>query len=95
MTENSCFEGVLPDGTAVFDFRRIGGCLCRKRSDAQTITAAGTNYECLPVPSKVISDKQEVDLTLTIDDIDKKAHLSGNNGVIITQNTKSNDTLDP
>ena len=56
----------------------------------QTITATGTNYECLLVPSKVISDKQDVNLTLTIDGEDKTATLSGDNGVIIAQNTKSN-----
>ena len=61
--------------------------------DAQTITAAGTTYECLLVPSAVDADRQTVTLTLTIDDIDKEATLSGNNGVIIAQGTKSNITI--
>lgn len=61
--------------------------------DAQTITAAGTTHECLLVPSKVISDKQEVTLTLTIDGKDKTLTLSGDNGVIIAKGTKSNITI--
>ena len=61
--------------------------------DAQAITAAGTTYECLLVPSAVISDEQTVDLTLTIDGEDKTATLSGNNGVIIAKGTKSNITI--
>lgn len=61
--------------------------------DAQTITAAGTTYECLLVPSEVETNKQTVTLTLTIDGIDKTATLSGDNGVIIAKGTKSNITI--
>ena len=61
--------------------------------DAQTITAAGTTYECLLVPSDAISTRQDLDLTLTIDGDVKTATLSGDNGVIIAQNTKSNITI--
>ena len=61
--------------------------------DAQTITAAGTTYECLLVPSKAVDGKQTVTLTLTIDGEDKTASLSDGNGVIIAQGTKSNITI--
>ena len=61
--------------------------------DAQTITAAGTTYECLLVPSAEDSDKQAVTLTLTIDGEEKTATLAGDNGVIIAQNAKSNITI--
>ena len=61
--------------------------------EAQTITAAGTTYECLLVPSGEDDNKQTITLTLTIDGIDKTATLSEDNGVIIAQNTKSNITI--
>ena len=61
--------------------------------DAQTVTTAGTIYECLLVPSKAVDGKQTVTLTLTIDGEDKTATLSGNNGVIIAKGTKSNITI--
>ena len=61
--------------------------------DAQTITAAGTTYECLLVPSGEDNNKQTVTLTLTIDGIDKEATLSGDNGVIIAKGTKSDITI--
>lgn len=61
--------------------------------DAQTITTAGTIYECLLVPSKAVESKQDVNLTLTIDGEDKTASLSDGNGVIIAQGTKSNITI--
>lgn len=59
----------------------------------QTITATGSTYECLLVPSGEDDNKQTVTLTLTIDGIAKEATLSGDNGVIIAQNTKSNITI--
>ena len=59
----------------------------------QTITATGSTYECLLVPSEKEESKQAVKLTLTIDGIDKEATLSGDNGVIIAQGTKSNITI--
>ncbi len=60
----------------------------------QTIaTGDGTTYECLLVPSVVETNMQTVNLTLTIDGIDKKATLSEANGVIIAQGTKSNITI--
>lgn len=59
----------------------------------QTITATGSTYECLLVPSGEDDNKQTVTLTLTIDSEDKTATLSGDNGVIIAQNTKSNITI--
>ena len=62
-------------------------------TEAQTITAGGTTYECLLVPSDVISSRQDLYLTLTIDGDPKVAHLSGDNGVIIAQNTKSSITI--
>lgn len=61
--------------------------------DAQTITTAGTIYECLLVPSKAVESKQDVNLTLTIDGEDKTANLSDSNGVVIAQGTKSNITI--
>ena len=60
---------------------------------SQDITAAGTTYDCLLVPSKVETGRQDVTLTLTIDGVDKTANLSSNNGVIIARNTKSNITI--
>ena len=59
----------------------------------QTITATGSTYECLLVPSGEDDNKQTVTLTLTIDGEDKTATLSGDNGVIIAQGTKSNITI--
>ena len=59
----------------------------------QTITATGSTYECLLVPSGEDDNKQTVTLTLTIDDKDMTATLSGENGVIIAQGTKSNITI--
>ena len=59
----------------------------------QTITAAGTTYECLLVPSDTDDTKQTVKLTLTMDGLDKEAEFSGDNGVIISQGTKSNITI--
>ena len=61
--------------------------------DNQTITAAGTTYECLLVPSKAVDGKQTVTLTLTIDGEDKTANLSDSNGVVFAQGTKSNITI--
>ena len=61
--------------------------------DVQTITTAGTTYECLLVPSGEDESKQAVDLTLTIDGEDKTAKLSGDNGVIIAKGIKSNITI--
>ncbi|MCQ2084253.1 MAG: fimbrillin family protein [Bacteroidaceae bacterium] len=60
----------------------------------QTITATGTTYECLLVPSGEDDNKQTVTLTLTIDGEYKTATLSGDNGVIIAKGTKSNITID-
>ena len=61
---------------------------------SQTITATGTTYECLLVPSEKDETKQEVTLTLTIDGEPKTATLSGNdNGVIIAKGIKSNITI--
>ena len=59
----------------------------------QDITATGTTYDCLLVPSKDETGRQDVNLTLTIDGQEKTASLSSNNGVIIAQNTKSNITI--
>ena len=60
---------------------------------SQDITAAGTTYDCLLVPSDKVSGRQAVSLTLTIDGEAKTANLSDDNGVIIAQNTKSNITI--
>lgn len=60
---------------------------------SQQITAEGSVYECLLVPSKAEANKQNVALTLTIDGQDKTATLSGDNGVIILQSTKSIITI--
>ena len=60
---------------------------------SQQITAEGTVYECLLVPSLIVGGKQNVDITFTIDAQDKTATLSGDNGVIISQSTKSNITI--
>ena len=59
----------------------------------QAITASGTTYECLLVPSKDVSSKQEVTFTFSIDGVDMSATLTGDNGVIIAQGTKSNITI--
>lgn len=59
----------------------------------QNITASGTIYECLLVPSKVETGRQNVSLTLTIDGEDKSLTLSGNNGVIFEQGVKSAVTI--
>ena len=88
---------IAPSGT----LNATDGSISAKKSSVtldiqtanQAITAGGTTYECLLVPSKIVSDKQEVTLTLTIDGKDKTANLSGANGVIIAQNTKSNITI--
>ena len=89
---------IAPTGT----LNALDGSITATRTDdvtlnvtgeAQTITAAGTTYECLLVPSGENGNKQTVILTLTIDGIDKEATLSGDNGVIIAQNTKSNITI--
>ena len=88
---------IAPSGT----LNATGGSISATKSSVtldvptanQAITASGTTYECLLVPSKVVSDKQEVNLTLTIDGEDKTATLSGENGVIIAQGTKSNITI--
>lgn len=88
---------IAPSGT----LNATDGSISAKKSSVtldiqtanQAITAGGTTYECLLVPSKIVSDKQEVTLTLTIDGKDKTANLSGANGVIIAQGTKSNITI--
>ena len=59
----------------------------------QTITATGSTYECLLVPSGEDDNKQTVTLTLSIDGIDKTATLSGDNGVILAQGTQSTITI--
>lgn len=62
-------------------------------SGKQAITAEGTVYECLLVPSEEESLVQTLDLTLNIDGDDKTTTLSGDTGVTIAQNTKSNVTI--
>lgn len=62
-------------------------------SGKQLITAEGTVYECLLVPSEEESLVQTLDLTLNIDGDDKTTILSGDTGVTIARNTKSNITL--
>ena len=62
-------------------------------SGKQTITAEGTVYECLLVPSKVEPLKQTLDLTMKIDGNDKSVTLSGETGMVIAQNTRSNVTI--
>lgn len=62
-------------------------------SGKQLITAEGTVYECLLVPSEEESLVQTLDLTLNIDGDDKTTILSGDTGVNIARNTKSNITL--
>ncbi len=88
---------IAPTGT----LNALDGTITAEKSDVtldvptanQTITATGTTYECLLVPSDAISTRQDLDLTLKIDDFDKEAHLTGNNGVIIAKGTKSNITI--
>ena len=88
---------IVPEGT----LNALDGSVTATKSevtldvtgDAQTITAAGTTHECLLVPSKVISDKQEVTLTLTIDGEDKTLTLSGDNGVVFKPGVKSIVTI--
>ena len=88
---------IAPEGT----LNALDGSVTATKSDvtldvtgeAQAITATGTLYECLLVPSEVETNKQTVTLTLTIDDQDKTITLDGENGVIIAQNTKSNITI--
>ena len=89
--------GIAMEGT----LNAIGGGITATKSDVtlsvpetdRTITATGTTYDCLLVPSDTDDTKQTVDLTLTIDGQDKTVTLSGDNGVIIARNTKSNITL--
>ena len=88
---------IAPEGT----LNALDGSVTATKSDVtldvptanQTITATGTTYECLLVPSGEDDNKQTVTLTLTIDGEDKTATLSGDNGVIIAQGTKSNITI--
>ena len=88
---------IAPSGT----LNAIDGSITATKSDvtldvtgdAQAITTAGTIYECLLVPSDDISLRQSVDLTLSIDGVDMSATLTGDNGVIIAQGTKSNITI--
>lgn len=53
------------------------------------ITAKGSVYECLLVPSAEIHGKQSVFITFTIDGQEKTAEFSSDNGVVIAQGTKS------
>lgn len=62
-------------------------------SGKQSITAEGTVYECLLVPSEEESLVQTLDLTLNIDGNDKTTNLSGDTGITIARNTKSNLTI--
>ena len=62
-------------------------------SGKRSITAEGTVYECLLVPSEEESLVQTLDLTLNIDGDDKTTTLSGDTGVTIARNTKSNVTI--
>ena len=88
---------IAPEGT----LNALDGKITATNSDVtldvptanQTITATGSTYECLLVPSGEDDNKQTVTLTLTIDGEDKTATLSGDNGVIIAQGTKSNITI--
>ena len=59
----------------------------------QTVTDSGSTFECLLVPSSTVEDRQTLTLTLTIDGQEKSATLSGDNGVVIAQNTKSSITV--
>ena len=61
--------------------------------DSQTISTSGTLHECLLVPSASVDARQDVMLTLTIDNIDKSVTLSGDNGVTIKSGVKSTVTL--
>lgn len=59
----------------------------------QTVTKDGTLYDCLLVPSDDISERQEVALSLTIDGEEKSVTLTGDNGVVLEQGTKSTITI--
>ena len=57
------------------------------------ITAGGTLYECLIVPSAVDSTGQKVALTLTIDGERRSVSLSGDKGVAFISGVKSTVTI--
>ena len=89
---------IAPEGT----LNALDGTISATKTDdvtldvptaSQDITATGTTYDCLLVPSAEDESKQTVTLTLTIDGVDKTATLSGDNGVIFAQGTKSNITI--
>ena len=86
-------SGILDATTGTISGTAKADVVLEVPEDSQAITATGTTYECLLVPSEVISGKQDVTLTLTIDGQDKTASLSGDNGVIIARNTKSDITI--
>ena len=57
-------------------------------SEKQQISAEGTVFECLLVPSAVVVNKQSVNLSLTIDGQTKTVNLSDDKGIILASDVK-------
>ncbi len=62
-------------------------------SEKQQISAEGTVFECLLVPSAVVASKQSVNLSLTIDGQTKTVNLDGDTGIILASDVKSSIEL--
>ena len=62
-------------------------------SEKQQISAEGTVFECLLVPSAVVASKQSVNLSLTIDGQTKTVNLDGGTGIILASDVKSSIEL--
>ena len=62
-------------------------------SEKQQISAEGTVFECLLVPSAVVASKQSVNLSLTINGQTKTVNLSDDKGVILASDVKSSIEL--
>ena len=74
----------------------VDGTITATKAEAVTLTvpseqisAEGTVFECLLVPSAVKAGRQNVALTLKIDGQEKSANLTGDNGVIFGSGVKS------
>ena len=62
-------------------------------SEKQQISAEGTVFECLLVPSAVVASKQSVNLSLTINGQTKTVNLSDDKGIILASDVKSSIEL--
>ena len=78
----------------------VNGTITATKAEAVTlavpseqISAAGTVFECLLVPSAVVASKQSVNLSLTIGGQTKTVNLSDDKGVILASDVKSSIEL--